>query len=291
MKTKRKTKWKNRYYIDIYRFAAQGLTDEQIAQALAININTWIMWKKKRPSIRYALEQARDKESRRSVKSYMNYVYEQLPENLQELWLKIQAIEDEPNAIARIEKILEGGGKYARMQMFLHALVAYNFNPSRAMRAVNISKKTLDAWINMEPGFADLIDEMTQHKKNFAEEALFKLVAKGDPNAVIFVNRTLNKDRGYADNKLTIEHTGEVKHAHEHRHLIDLDKLELPFEVRKAILDAFRAQKAKEEKNTLLYRVSEKSPGRLEAKPIEEGEEDDDKDSDASDNDAERDGE
>ena len=250
-----KTKWKNKFYVDIYRLAAQGMTDSEIAKTLGISAGRIAGWKEEKPTVKYAMEQARDKKS--SVEDYIGYVYDKLPDNLKQLWDKIRAVEDEPNAIRRMEAMLTEGGKYARMHLFLYALTASNFNPSRALSAVNIRLKELKNWVHNEPGFADLMDEMKEHKKNFAEEALFKLVRKGDPNAVIFVNKTLNKDRGYADNKQVVEHIGKIDHTHEHRHLIDLDKLNLTFEVRKAILEAVRL-KRKEEMPALEYKMNGK---------------------------------
>jgi hypothetical protein len=268
VKTKRKTKWRNRFYVDIYRLAVQGLSDEQIAQAIGVSVSCFSSFKKKRSTVRYALKQAKNKDSRVTAKNFFDYVYKRLPENVRELYDKITAIEDEPNAVAKIEAMLEKEGKYARMQVFLHALVTNNFNPSKARRRANITKITLNDWIRNEPGFKDLIEEMHENKQNFAEEALMKLVAKGDPNAVIFVNKTLNKDRGYAD-KQTIEHTGTIKHEHQHK-LLDLDKLQLSLACRKEIVDAVRKLRKDETPKALEYRVKDDGNGHLKAEPADD---------------------
>ena len=47
----------------------------------------------------------------------------------------------------------------------------------------------------------------------------------GTSSAIIFANRTLNRDRGYSE-KLLVEHSGTIQHL-----LIPLQRLNLPMEV------------------------------------------------------------
>lgn len=99
-----------------------------------------------------------------------------------------------------------------------------------------MSKATLNHWIRDDPEFADLLDEIHWHKKNWVEQHLMHRLASGDSAATIFANRTLNRDRGYND-KIQLEHSGEVSVHHQ---VIAVDDLSLPIDVRKKILEALR---------------------------------------------------
>ena len=89
--------------------------------------------------------------------------------------------------------------------------------------------------------FAKLIDELKWQQKNYYEQALVDLVAKGDAYAITFVNRTVNRDRGYGD-KIEVEHSGTIQH----NHTIDLSKLNLSLSCRKEILAAVKAQESEQ---------------------------------------------
>jgi hypothetical protein len=120
--------------------------------------------------------------------------------------------------------------------LFLFALVEGNWNPSAACGKVGISKQTLETWCRTDNGFADLMDEIVWHKKNWAESALMQLVDRGDSPATVFVNKTLNADRGY-NVKQTVEHTGVVNHEHV---VISVEELDLPLEIKRLVLEAYR---------------------------------------------------
>jgi hypothetical protein len=239
-KTRNKKSWKNKMYVDAYIFSSQGMNDAQIAGMFGVSGSCIKLWKEKRPTFRYAIEKGRGKVAENSVASYHQYVYQRLPTHLQELWNKIEESELQDNGIDKIESMLANNGKYARMHLFMYAFSASNFNPSEACKKVNITFATLRRWERTEPGFLELLDQMLEHKKNFFEACLVKAAKKGDVNAIIFANKSLNKDRGYADTA-KVEHTGTIKHEHSHK-LINLDDLDLPLSVRKAILDALRAK-------------------------------------------------
>jgi hypothetical protein len=94
--------------------------------------------------------------------------------------------------------------------------------------------------VETDPEFAELVDEIHLHKKDFFESKLVELVQSGDSSATIFANKTMNRDRGYGD-KTTIEHTGTV--VVEQR-VVQIGDLALPVDVRRAILGAVRAHLA-----------------------------------------------
>ncbi len=242
-----KSKWKDENYIKVYVMARQGMTNESISKALGVGGGNFKIWVKERPALKYALEEGREAMSgeQNGVESFHNYVYNQLPDHLRLLWQKINDVANEENGIKRMEAILQSQGKYARMHLFLYALVAKNFNISAACRTVNIALMTYRYWLQHEPHFAELMDEMEFHKKNFLEAALLKSVKKGDVSAIIFANRTQNRDRGYNE-KVEIEHTGHIHSSHS---AIDVGRM--PFELRKQVLAWLRDDRSKKEAEAL----------------------------------------
>lgn len=232
-------KWDDRNYVKAYELAKDGNSNRDIQKVLGCSGPTFQMWLKSKPALGEALEMARSYNSSKAIETFHDYVYEQLPPNLKQLLDEICAFEEEPNAILRVEKLLTAAGKRARQHLFLHSLVASNFNVSKACSRVNIDRTTFEHWVMREPEFAELMDEMTWHKKNFFEGSLVGLVARGDSSATIFANRTFNRDRGYNE-KVTVEVEGQVNHIHA---VISVDSLGLPIEVRKTILNAIRQQR------------------------------------------------
>src|SRR5690606_21892274 len=73
--------------------------------------------------------------------------------------------------------------------------------------------------------------------KNFIEDGLMDLIEIRNPNAVIFANKTLNRDRGY-DEKIEVHHSGQVNHKHE----FSIDQLNLDTETKRKVLNAIREQ-------------------------------------------------
>jgi len=84
-------------------------------------------------------------------------------------------------------------------QNFLDALRTSLGVLTYALEDSATSRQTFDNWLKTDPSFRAAVNAMHAVKKDFAENALLKLVEKGEIAPTIFVNRTLNKDRGYAD--------------------------------------------------------------------------------------------
>lgn len=242
MKTKKKskitgTKWKDEYYLTIHELAKSGMPNTHIARSIGVKFLTLEKWIERRPALRVAIDKARKhNQGKAATQTFVEYVYEQLPEHLKEVWDEIDSLSNEKNAIRKIEFILEDQGQKVRQHLFMHALIHCNFNISKACGKVNVSRKKFNYWLYNDPDFAELIEEMQFHKKNFFEAALVGLVHAGDPAATIFVNKTLNRDRGYAEK---VEVTGSI----EHNHVVTVDSLNLPIEVRQQVLDAMRAKR------------------------------------------------
>jgi transposase len=233
--------WKDENYILAYELAKSGMSEIKMAQALGVSTVTLRKWKDTKPALRFAIEKASSNggsENMSTVQDFHEYIYQKLPSHLAKIWDEIQAVEHEDNSILKIEAMLKGAGKRGRQHLFLHALVTSNFNVSRACSMMNMSRKTFENWVTNEPEFGELMQEIDFHKKNFFEAALIGLVAGGDSSATIFVNKTINRDRGYND-KIELDVRGSVQHEHLHAH-IPMDELNLSLDVKREILKAIR---------------------------------------------------
>ncbi len=236
-------KWKDKFVLDAYDMAKEGMSDTEIARTLGVSKNTMVTWKKNKTLLRTALNRAKrtaiETEQRTSASDTLrSYIYNRLPANLQKLWRKIDALEDADDGYERIEAILSDKGRKVRQHLFIYAWTSSNFKVSPALRKVNISYQTFKKWCS-DPEFSELVTEVEWHKKNFFESRLLTLVNSGDSAATVFANRTFNRDRGYHE-KVEIEHkhSGTITHAH-----IDIDELDLPVNVRRLILQAVRKRK------------------------------------------------
>lgn len=91
----------------------------------------------------------------------------------------------------------------ASKEFFLQELAANEGYLSRAYKATKISQRMVDKWRSTDPVFADHVLELREFwhvcHDDEAEEALLKRVRDNDTTAIIFYNKTRNKDRGYTD--------------------------------------------------------------------------------------------
>lgn len=234
----RKRVWSNRHYVTAYEYARAGLNEGQLAEAMGINRLTLRKWREDDPDFHEAILRGRsfrEKTSGATI-SFHEYVYQRLSPELQLLWNEIAACQSAPNGMMRMEAIFSEQGIRVRQHLFLYALTSTNFNASEACRRVGISKSTLDDWIKRDPNFSKLMDEIHWHKGNFFEDKLINLVDAMEPAAVIMANKTFNKSRGYGT-EINVKHSGQVNHAHA---VLTVGELQLPLNVRQAILSAMR---------------------------------------------------
>lgn len=229
--------WKDEFYVEAYRLAKQGLTNPKIASAIGVSTRTFAIWRKAKPALRKALEDARSDDDKKATDTIEQYALANLSPELQELWHEINYWHSEDNGVAAGEALLKAG-KQGRQSLFLHAVLAFNFDITRATQVCQLSHNTIQHWTRTDPQFAELLDELRFHVGNFYESALTRLVAEGNTAATIFANRTFNSGRGYGQ-KVQVEHSGSVEQNHNHL-VIDVDKLDLPLNVRKQILEAHR---------------------------------------------------
>lgn len=229
-------RWRPEFAFRIYDLYKTGLPMAHVAGALGVRPGTLSVWLEHEPAAALAKSEGLLLFESNS-QTFQEYVFDQLPENLQLVWKALDGIKD--GGVIGIEAALANTGKRGRQYLFMQALVANNFNASAACRMVNITKRTFDLWANEDPDFADLLANMKWHKANLFESKLIELVRAGDTSAVLFVNRTMNKDRGYGDKV-------EVEHTHTHKVGVQIEDLEpfLDLEAKKAILEAIRRHAA-----------------------------------------------
>jgi hypothetical protein len=169
---------------------------------------------------------------------FIDYVYKMLPEKLQVLWDKIKGAKGKPG---EINFLLADKGDKVKKQLFMQAWCSCNFNPSRACQMINLSPSIYKRWLD-DDDFKELISQIDSHKKNFFEECLVKSAKAGEVAAILFANRTLNRDRGYGD-KAELEITGNLNHRHQN--VLNFDELGLPIELQKQIMHYYRLHKDK----------------------------------------------
>ncbi len=240
----RKSIYKDIYVINVYELAKlDGMSDVKIAKAMGLSVPTFLKWKMKKPLFRYAYLKGKNysKNTDGSSVSFQQYVYQRLPKKLRRLWRELNKIKGNTE---RIETLFAGKPKRYRQHLFLHAWISCNFNVSAACKKVNLSRSTLDKWIENDYEFSKLFKDIDWHKKNFFESSLCRLVQSGNSAATIFANRTYNRDRGYNE-KQEISISGNINH-----YVVSMDNLDLPLEVKKLILENLRKTKRIESKET-----------------------------------------
>jgi hypothetical protein len=238
MKTKKPSKLKDPALpFAVFDFARQGMTDGEIARLTGVSAPTLRRLKAGDGPVARALKVGRAGgvgQATKTTERFSDFVYRRLPPHLRKVWDKIDPAANPEDVLGEedLRDLMLEGGPDAKKHLFLHAMVACNFNASEACRKVGVSLSAFADWRVKDPAFAELLNEVNEHKKNFFESKLIQKVDEGDTAAVIFVNRTANRDRGYGE-KLTIDH------AHTHS-MVTLDRvLELlDVDTKRKVLDA-----------------------------------------------------
>lgn len=242
-------KYREDLILEVYDLAKAGMTDRAIALALGIDIKTYLRWRDRHRLFKQAIIRGR-KFKKHTLREYL---YTRLSPDLQELWDKIHAFEKKKDGASMIEAALENKSIRARQQLFLYALFSYNFSHTRARRATRTPLDVFQEWLE-DPDFCQLYRAVDEAKKDFFESSLIQLVANGSEKAIIFANKTMNKDRGYSES-LNINMNGKVQHTHEVVLVTDLD---LPLSVRRSLLDAVKDKELDDE-------IENKNPKMLSA--------------------------
>lgn len=220
--------------LDWYDIWLRESDEKKVAAALEIGVNTVRERLAKHHSFQYAKELADKHRAGRNV--FSGYIYDHLSPEAKTCWDALQFWLDPSNTnYEKINEILAGKTKRLKQELFIHALVSSNFDPSSACRMVGVPKEQLDHWSETDLDFRQLVEEIQWHKKNFFERSLTDLVEQRHPGATIFVNKTINADRGYGD-KTIVEHMGQIDMQSNLR----LEDLDLDIDTKRKILEAMR---------------------------------------------------
>jgi len=249
---KLETKWSNDFIWKAYALAAQGESSVTIAKSIGVAASALIRWKKKHKALANAIAAGKKKKAPKSnsdrSESMREYVHGRLPEDLKQVWTEIMGADTQGNILPmkRLNALLGNckDDQKARQTLWLYIWFESNFNQSEACRQMNISHNLVRNVWKKDPDFFNLFNEMNKIKGDFYESAMVKGVRDGNPYLIAFANKTYNRDRGYGET-LDINVSGTIQH----NHVVSIEDLNLPIEVRKQLLVAVREQQKITEAN------------------------------------------
>ena len=238
-------KWQDVFLFKVYAMVMDGRNQEDIIRELDISDDLWYRWKRERPLLRLAYTTAQQDRSKKTV-DFGEYCVTKLSKEARAIWDKLKEIDktddtDVETKHEKISRIMTGINIKLRQQIFFQAYVSRRFNVSRAMDLAGVDAREYGEWKSNDPNFLLLFDEMTRRKKDFFEQQLVALTEMGSEQAILFVNRTVNRDRGYND-KIDVNVTGAISHEHRHMMEINFETLELPIETLRQVHVAIKKQ-------------------------------------------------
>ena len=125
-------KWTESLVFRIYDLVKQGSSESKIAKILGIDVSTLRKWKQNKAYVAFAFEEGKavrtSGEGSNAVTTFEEYVYSNLPPDLQRVWAKIVAYQEEDNTVRKVEALLANKGDNVKKHLFIHALVANDFN-------------------------------------------------------------------------------------------------------------------------------------------------------------------
>jgi hypothetical protein len=218
-KSTKRCEWEPIFLVRIYRMVRLGMLDIDIENELGVSHAGYYYWKQTIPELQQAITMA--EKERESGETLSDWIFSKLSPQLKEIWQKIGRLEKRKDGVSLIQNMLSEEGKLVKQELFLYALCSHDFSMTRALKKVGVSKRELDSWIQSDPGFSDLVEEMQWHKGNFFEESLMRLVRAGNPAAIVFANRSFNKERGYGTStQVDVNVRGQVMHG-----IVDLGEI------------------------------------------------------------------
>ena len=244
-----KRKLRPEMVFDIYELHKAGQSQVSIIKSLGITSTTFSQWVAYNPTVRLAIAKANEfLKLQEEAPSAHSLIRDSLDPELHEVWDELAAYKEGENDGQRAQSLLERSSKKQLQHLWVHAWYKMNFQKTKACRFLGIHPTVVREW-GKEDSFKKLIIAIEDSKKDFVEDALMNLVYQGETAAVVFANKTLNRDRGYNE-KTEVLHTGGTRSTvqHNHTHLIDLDSLDLPIEVQSAIMDAMEKKRIDQEK-------------------------------------------
>lgn len=239
------TKWTPIFLVRIYKMLLAGLSDADIVEELGIGRTIYTIWKKRKPELRMVYLMVQEEVKKEN--SLSAYLFQQLPVELQEKWMRIEELNLQDMGSQQVRELLANESKLVKQHLFLHALSTCRFSASKACSKVAVTKPEYDDWCANDVDFAQMVTQMEWHKANLVEEKYMQLVMEGNPKAIIHAAGTLLRDRGYGTKvEMDVKHSGSIGVG-----VIDLASL-LPFlrdESKEDILTAFEKMEAVEIEN------------------------------------------
>jgi hypothetical protein len=230
--------------VKIYKLAKAHMTQPDAAEALGVSKSTMLSWINNRPGVREAWDEGVRDRTAADGNALKHYCYNNLSPEMRRVWDEVLLINKQDNPNEQLDMLFsKHGGTKARQQMFVQAVLATNFNLTRAYRMVGVNYQQVKRWKAKFPEFAELMEELEWHKGNFFEEQFIDKVAQGESGMILHAVKTKLADRGYGTVKKH-EHTGSFEHRHEHSYNIELLLSDVSIEARKEFLEAMRKQEA-----------------------------------------------
>jgi hypothetical protein len=247
-------KWRDSYFLKAHQLAQAGHSQRDIAACLGVSWQAFSQWLRLKPALRQAIADAKTpakvgKSSHNRAlaptgMTFVDYAYGQLPPNLQELWERLEKLtnpDEKPKAglSLQIDRLFDRCGiREARKSLWFHALIRTNFNGNEACRICNVSQTAVQKWFKEDPAFRELVATLPVIKKQFAEGALWRLVAAGDSSCVQFACKALMPETFNPAKNINV--SGNINHA-----TPDVSRVleAMPIEHRRAYLEAMRKVK------------------------------------------------
>jgi hypothetical protein len=241
VKTDKRSKWDDRFYLVAYRMRQEGASKTQVAEALGVSLTVFKLWARERPALAEALKAPL--KTTNPLSSLDEFIAGRLSPGLRPVWRRIVDLNKNRSPVGMIRQVMEDAGVKARQRLFLHALILKRFDASAALSCCGLSKqKDLDVWLRTDPDFAALVEEVSWHEDQFFASKLRELVNEGNPAATIYA----------AKRRLTAMGFGEAPPAplavHQHQHVhntFDVDCL--PADLKRQVLEAYRQWQQKNE--------------------------------------------
>ena len=135
-------KWDDLFILEAYRLAREGLSNDDMATSFNVAPSSFTHWLRTKPAFKEAIRQGKEKKlslKKQGKTDLQEYIFQRLPEDLQELWDRIELNEALGfTSIDWLKQILIDRGEAARKQLFLYSLTVSSFNPSLAMKQIGV---------------------------------------------------------------------------------------------------------------------------------------------------------
>lgn len=247
--------------LEIHQAAIEGLTLTAAAARLDVTDQTLRNWFKSKKSARRAWDHGQAARAGAVAeaddsKAFARYVFRQLPPDMQVLWsLAVGDDEMAPIDYSVSAGIISNATDYQRKYMYAHAMASTGWNKNLSMQVCGISFAELQRWQSTDEDFLNLMYQLEHFRKNYFEQQLQNLVARQDPASVMFVNKCINRDRGYGE-QVNVKHTGTVTQDHtgtvtQNINMVALGNLNLPVDILRQVMEAIEAAGKREAKEVV----------------------------------------